>query len=88
MQHKLFFAILPYMTKLLEEAVARVRALPPETQNLAAEAVLMVIQHVNDADEYELTDEQFEGVRHAMGQADRGEFASAREVQEIFRHVL
>ena len=75
------------MTKLLEEAVAQVRDLSPKTQNLAAEAVLMVIQHVNDADEYRLTDEQIEGVRHAMGQADRGEFASAREMQEIFRHA-
>jgi hypothetical protein len=76
------------MTKLLEEAVAQVRDLPAATQDLAAEALFMVIHHVNDSDHYRLTEEQIEGVQHAIGQADRGEFASATDVREIFGREL
>lgn len=69
------------MTKLLEEAVAQVRTLPAEEQNRAAE-VLMVF--ARDRRGYTLTVEQIEGIKHAMGQADRGEFASEERVQDIF----
>ena len=53
-----------------------------------AEELFMIIQHVNDADHYRLTDEQVERVQHAMGQADRGEFASASDIREIFGRNL
>ena len=36
------------MTKLLEQAIAEVLEQPEETQNMAADALLMVIDHVND----------------------------------------
>ena len=35
-----------------------------------------------------LTDEQIAGVHHAMGQADRGEFATDAELKEIFGRSL
>jgi len=76
------------MTKLLEEAIAEVLELPEETQNLAADALLMVVDYVNDDAHYRLTDEQIVGVHHAMGQADRGEFATDTELKEIFGRSL
>jgi hypothetical protein len=36
------------MTKTLEQAIAEVLELPEETQNMAADALLMVIDYVND----------------------------------------
>ncbi len=72
------------MTRLLEQAIAQVLELPEETQNLAADALLMVVDYVNDDAHYRLTDEQVAGVHHAMGQADRGEFATDAELKEIF----
>jgi len=76
------------MTKLLEQAIAQVLELPEETQNMAADALLMVVDYVNDDAHYRLTDEQIAGVHHAMGQADRGEFATDAEVKEIFGRPL
>jgi predicted transcriptional regulator len=51
---------------------------------LAAGALFTVIEHVSDHDHYCLSDEQIEGVHQAMAQADRGEFATDRELKEIF----
>jgi hypothetical protein len=76
------------MTKLLEQAIAEVLELPEETQNLAADALLMVVDYVNDNAHYPLSDEQIAGVHHAMGQADRGEFATDAELKEIFGRAL
>ena len=76
------------MTRLLEQAIAQVLELPEETQNLAADALLMVVDYVNDDAHYRLTDEQVAGVHHAMGQADRGEFATDAELKEIFGRAL
>ena len=76
------------MTKLLEQAIAEVLELPEETQNMAADALYLVIDHVNDAPHYRLTEEQVAGVRHAMAQADRREFATYTEIKEIFGRSL
>ena len=76
------------MTKLLKQAIADVLELPVETQNMAADALYMVIDHVSDDAHYRLTEEQAAGVRHAMGQADRGEFATDAELKEIFGRSL
>ena len=76
------------MTKLLEQAIAEVLELPEETQNMAADALYMVIDHANDDAHYRLTEEQIAGVHHAMGQADRGEFATDAELKEIFGRSL
>lgn len=76
------------MTKLLEQAIQEVLELPEETQNMAADALFLVIEHANDDEHYRLTEEQVTGVRHAMGQADRGEFASDQEIREVFGRAL
>ena len=85
---KMGFVILSHMTKLLEQAIAEVLDLPEETQNMAADALYMVIEHVNDDGHHRLTEEQIAGVHHAMGQADRGEFATDAELKEIFGRSL
>ena len=36
------------MTKLLEQAIAQIKDLPEETQDLAAGALFIVIEHVDD----------------------------------------
>ena len=50
------------MTKLFEQAIAEVLELPEETQNMAADALYMVIEHVNENGHYRLTDEQIVNV--------------------------
>lgn len=71
------------MTKLFEQAIAEILELPEETQNLAADALYMVIDRVSEEGHYRLTEEQVAGVHHAIGQADRGEFAGDKELKEI-----
>ena len=71
------------MTNLLEKAITELRQLPEETQNMAADALFMVIEHANDETYYRLNDEQIAGVHHAMGQADRGEFATEAELKAV-----
>ena len=73
------------MTKLLEEAVAELRTLPEDEQDRAAAALLAFTR---DRQNYTLSMEQIEGIRHAVGQADRGEFASEKRVREIFGRAL
>jgi hypothetical protein len=69
------------MTKLLEEAVAQVRTLPIEEQDRAAEVLLAFAR---DRRAYSFAGEQIEGIRHAMAQADRGEYASKQRLRTIF----
>jgi hypothetical protein len=73
------------MTKLLEEAVAELRTLPDDEQDRAAAALLAFTR---DREEYTLSVEQIEGIRHAMGQADRGEFANDKRLRKIFGRSL
>jgi len=71
------------MTKLLELAITQIRDLPEETQNMAADALFMVIEHVNDHDHYRLSEKEIEEVHHAMAQADRAEFATDQEFKSL-----
>jgi len=73
------------MTKLLEEAVAELRTLPEDEQDRAAAALL---SFTRDRQDYTLTVEHIEGIQHAMGQADRGEFASDKRLRKIFGRSL
>lgn len=73
------------MTKLLEEAVAELRSLPEDEQDRAAAALL---SFARDRQNYTLTVEQIEGIQHAIGQADRGEFASDKGLRKIFGRSL
>ena len=73
------------MTKLLEEAVALLGALPEVEQDRAAQVLFAFTRELND---YELDAEQLAGIDHAMGQADRGDFASDKRVSGIFYRPL
>lgn len=79
------FAIIRTMTKLLEEAVAQLRTLPEDEKDRAAE-VLLAFAH--DRRDYTYDAEQIEGIWHAIGQADRGEFASDKRLGKIFGRAL
>ena len=55
------------ITKMLELAITQVRGLPEEVHGLAADALLIVIEHVNNHDHYHLADERIEGVHPCDG---------------------
>jgi len=46
------------------------------------------LSFARDRQEYTLTAEQIESITHAMGQADRGEFASDKRLRSIFGRAL
>jgi len=68
------------MTKLLEEAVEELKTLPEDEQDRAARALLDFTRERHD---YSFDTDQIAGIHHAIGQADRGEFASNAEVRGI-----
>jgi hypothetical protein len=65
------------MTKLLEEAIAKLKTLSEERQDRVAELLLYLAE--GEA-EFDLTQEQIEGIELALAQADAGEFATEEEV--------
>lgn len=71
------------MTKIEIDAVfERVRTWPQERQEDAAAMLLRMEQE--DAEPYELTDEELADVEEAERQAERGEFASDEEMTALF----
>lgn len=71
------------MTKLLDEAIATIRALPDEEQDLAAE-MLMIVAGRRDAP-YQLDEDERKAVQQGLAEADRGEFASQTEVDAVLK---
>jgi hypothetical protein len=65
------------MTKLLEEAIAKLKTLSEDQQDRLAGLLLHLAE--GEAD-FALTEEQLEGIGVAMRQADAGEFASDEEI--------
>jgi predicted transcriptional regulator len=73
------------MTKLLEEAIRRVRALPEADQDEAAELLLSVASKKGEP--VELDDETRAAIREGREQARRGEFVSDEDMAAFFnRH--
>jgi len=70
------------MTKLLEKGIAAIRALPEERQDMAGELLLSIAR---SEPQYRLTSEQIQDVRLALEEADRGEFASEKEMAETWK---
>jgi hypothetical protein len=70
------------MIKVLEQAIEKVRKLPKEQQEYAAE----VLEQIAEAGEaiYILSDEERLLVREALEELDRGEVASDAEVRAVF----
>jgi hypothetical protein len=71
------------MTKLLEDAIKKVRDLPESDQDEAAEMLLAVAaRHAQPA---ELDDETRSAVREGQAQARRGEFVSDEDMATLFK---
>jgi hypothetical protein len=70
------------MTKLLEQGIQAVRELSAERQDMAGELLLSL---ANSYSQYGLTPEQIEDLKLAVQEADRGEFASAGQVADVWR---
>jgi predicted transcriptional regulator len=71
------------MTKLLEEAIERVRRLPEALQDEAAEILLSLASKC--AEPVHLDDATRTAVREGKAQASRGEFVTDEEMAEFFK---
>jgi hypothetical protein len=71
------------MTKALERGIKAVEALPPDQQDLAGELLLAIAGKATAP--YRLTPEQVEDLKASIAEADRGEYATDAEVEEMWR---
>jgi hypothetical protein len=71
------------MTKLLDQAIAKVRELPAEEQERAAEA-LMLFADLAKQGVYRLSPEEHAAVEEAGDQVRRGELATDEEVEAAY----
>ncbi len=69
------------MTKLLEQAIAKVRTLPDEDQDALALAILSMA----DAAIEPLDEETRAAIREGLEQARRGEFVPDEEIEALWR---
>jgi hypothetical protein len=69
------------MSKLLEKGIEAVRGLPTDRQDMAGELLLSLAK--TEA-QYRLTAEQLEDVKLAIAEADRGEFATDKDMAETW----
>jgi hypothetical protein len=70
------------MTELLEQAVKRVRALSPDTQDEFARVLLRLAG--DDEPVYQLTAGEVADLIEAEAEITRGEFAADAEVEAVF----
>lgn len=70
------------MTELLNRALQELAKLPPERQDELAAMLLDLV--AREHAEFELTPEQEEGLKKAISQANRGEFAKPEDIEAIF----
>ncbi len=69
------------MIKVLEVAIEKVKGLPADRQELAAE----LLEQISGADAiYPLTDAERLAVREGLAELDRGERASDGDVRAVF----
>lgn len=71
------------MTKLLEQAIAKIREMPEADQDLAAD-FLFALASKHDEPE-KLDDAARAAIQEGSAQAQRGEFVSDEEMAEFFR---
>lgn len=71
------------MTKLLEQAIAKVRQLPDAEQDEAAEMLLSVLAKRDEP--VRLDAETREAIREGSEQARRGEFVSDEDMADFFK---
>ena len=70
------------MIKVLEQAIEKIRKLPRERQEYAAELLEQIAELGDHA--YFLSDEARRLVREGLDELDRGEIASEAEVRAVF----
>lgn len=71
------------MTKLLDEAIAKVRELPDEEQERAAES-LMVFAELAKQGVYKLSAQERAAIEASKAQARRGQLATDAEVEAAY----
>lgn len=71
------------MTKLLDEAIAKVRELPEEEQERAAES-LMIFAELARQGVYKLSAEERAAIDASKAQVRRGELATDAEVEAAY----
>ena len=75
------------MTKLLEKALDAVRRMPPDAQDIVAEAMLSLAKIGAMHDEVEdIEPEHLSSVMEGLAQADREEFATDKELSATFHN--
>lgn len=75
------------MTKLLEQAIAQVRALPPQDQDILAAVLLSMTEE--GVGIVPLDDDARAAIREGLAQARRGEFVPEAEIEALWkRHGL
>ncbi len=70
------------MIKVLEEAIEKVKKLPKERQEYAAEVLEQIAEAGSTV--YTLTDDERRLVREGLDELDRGEAATEDEVRAVF----
>jgi len=73
------------MTKMLERGIKAVQTLPPDQQDIAGELLLELAKAVPPR--YGLTPAQIEDLKESIAEADRGEFLSEAEAEEMWRSL-
>ena len=71
------------MTKMLEQAIAKVRQMPEADQDLAADFLFALAQKPSEPEK--LDAEARAAILEGLAQAERGEFVSDEEMAEFFR---
>jgi len=71
------------MTKLLDQAIAVARRLPPDDQDDIARAI-MQLAGADEAAPVPLSPEEKEAIAKSKAAAERGEFATDEEVQAVW----
>jgi predicted transcriptional regulator len=73
------------MTKRLEDAVATIRRLPDEEQDLAAELLQMLANR--GAAPYRLSEDERTAVHQGLAEADRGEFLPDNRANDLLKRT-
>jgi predicted transcriptional regulator len=71
------------MTKLLEQAIAKIREMPEDDQDLAADFLFALAARQSEPEK--LDAETRAAILEGLAQAERGEFVSDEEMAEFFR---
>jgi predicted transcriptional regulator len=71
------------MTKLLEQAIAKIREMPESDQDLAADLLFTLAEKQLPPEK--LDPETRAAIAEGLAQAERGEFVSDEDMAEFFR---